>query len=246
MRKDVVKDFRNNFLIGLFLVTPVLLTIVIINALFNFITDSFLPNKWLMSQFGFLYRLMALVLVVVGLYGIGLLVRHYVGHRLYRFGDSVLTRIPVISSIYLPIRQISESIFSSRNTLFKEVVALEFPKPGLYSLGFITSHFPPQFAFAPSGGGTPADMVNVFVPTAPNPTTGFLLFVSRAQLTPVNISVPDAIKLVVSVGSLSSGLASAGERTLLDQIDEWLKKETEATAPEKTDASASPESPELR
>ncbi len=219
MPSRLVRSIRANVLIGLFLTGPIAGTLLVVNFIVKLLTNLVMPSVWLASRYGFLYRLAALGLVLVLLYLVGLLARNVVGRGLYRLGDRLLGRIPVISGIYTTIRQIGESLISSRtNTMFKAVVAVPFPGPGMWSIGFVTSHGAPLADTA----STP-DLVTVFVPTAPNPTTGFLLLVPRATLRPVTLSVTDAMKMVMSAGAVTPGVPGTRRSSLLEQLESWLR-----------------------
>lgn len=229
----ISNSFRANMIIGLLLVTPLVVTLVIINFLFKWVTDYLVPQTWLQTQFAIGYRLAALSIVVLGLYLVGVLARNIIGRSLYRLGDKVMTRIPVIKSVYIAIRQISESVISSRNNMFKQVVIVQFPRLGLYSIGFLTAQLPPDIARHSLGMAEGQDYLDVFVPMGPNPTSGFLLIVARQDVKPVNISVADAMKMVVSMGAVYPGGKDRMAPSLLDHVEAWMNQRPEApgTAP---------------
>ncbi|MEK9853347.1 MAG: DUF502 domain-containing protein, partial [Rhodobiaceae bacterium] len=130
------------------------------------------------------------LITVIGAVAAGLL-----GRWIIKLGESILNRMPVVRSIYGASKQILETVISTQSDAFREVVLVEYPRKGLWVIGFVT-------------GGTKAevarridiDMVNVFVPTTPNPTSGFLLFCPRKDVIFMDMSVEDAVKLVVSGG----------------------------------------------
>jgi uncharacterized membrane protein len=218
----ISKSIRTNIVLGLLLVTPLVVTLMIINFLFTFITDSLVPQAWLKTDLGLVYRLAALLLVVLGLYLMGLLIRNVIGQSLYNLGDRIMVRIPVIKSVYVAVQRVSESLISSKSETFKQVVAIQFPRLGVYSIGFLTARLPPDLArdaFAMSVGDEP---VNVFVPCAPNPTSGFLLMVSRREITPLKINVADAMKMVVSMGAVLPTVKDAPAHSFLDHLGEWI------------------------
>lgn len=238
-----IAGFRSNILIGLFLMAPVVGTLLIINLLLNFISNRVVPSGWLASEYAILYRIIALIVVVAALYFVGLLTRNFIGQKIYRLADWILTRIPVISSVYTSIRQISESMVSSQSTLFKEVVAVQHPRLGLYSIGFVTARVPEMISRKIEAGTTGTnDMICIFVPTAPNPTSGFFVMVARSEVIYLNISVPAAMKMVISGGAASPQKNEAVSRlTLLDHIEDWLKRgETTSSPPEPPSAKNKP------
>lgn len=175
----------------------------------------------------FLGQLIAILLVLAALFLIGFFVRSYLGRHLYRLGEKVLVRIPVFNKIYIQIRHISETIFSQRQTMFKEVVLVEYPRKGLFSLAFVTSSVPAKFARAMSHDATETDFAALFIPTTPNPTSGLLILAPRSDLVTLSISVSDAMKLIISGGAVYPGDEDVDNRpTLLDKLEAWIAKET--------------------
>ena len=198
----------------------------------GFISNRLVPSGWLTSEYAILNRIAAFIVVVAALYIVGLLTRNFIGQKIYRFADWMLTRIPVINSVYTSIRQISEAMVSAQSTLFKDVVAVQHPRLGLYSIGFVTARVPEMISRKIEAGATGAnDMICIFVPTAPNPTSGFFIMVPRAEVIWLNISVPAAMKMVISGGAASpQNNAGVSRLTLLDHIEDWLKR-GETTSP---------------
>lgn len=229
------KSIRTNMLIGLFLITPVVVTLFIIEFLFMWITGHLVPEHWLETRLGPVYRVIALVIVVVGLYFIGLFARNIIGKSLYKVGDYLLARIPIIRTIYISIRQISESLVSSRSNLFQQVVAVEFPHHGMYAIGFVTSDLPSGFMAGVRDESGGAEFVNVFLPTTPNPTTGFLLIVPRSDIIPLKIGVTEGMKMIISAGSVLPGDSDRPVPSLLERLEVWLNHDdnsSEATTEE--------------
>ncbi len=223
MWNKIGRALRVNTLIGFFLIAPLVGTLLVFNFVVKLATNHMVPMVLLESRLGLLYRFAALLVVVIGLYLIGLLARNVVGRGLYRVADRIVSRIPVINSIYMPIRQISESLVSSRNSMFQAVVAVPFMRPGFHAVGFVTGKGAVVFA-----DGMPADrndeLLSVFVPTAPNPTSGFLIMVARSELRVLSISVTDAMKMVMSAGAVLPGASGKQALTLLDHLEMWLKQ----------------------
>lgn len=229
--ETVSKSIRTNIVIGLLLITPLVVTLIIINFLFTFITNSLVPQAWLQTNMGLVYRIAALLIVVVGLYLIGVLARNFIGKSLYRLGDTVMARIPVFKSIYIAVRRVSESLISTKNVMFKQVVAIQFPRQGVYSIGFLTARLSPEMARDSLGMAEGDEYVNVFVPTVPNPTSGFLLIVSRKEIKPLKISVVDAMKMIVSVGAVLPAGKDTASQSLLDHLEEWMNHDHRVPAP---------------
>lgn len=232
MWNKIIAGFRTNILIGLFLLAPLVGTLWIVDLIITFISNYVVPDQWLAGKYAPLFRIAALIVVVAALYFVGLLTRNFIGKKVYRLADWILTRIPVISSVYTSIRQISESLVNYQSTLFKDVVAVQFPRLGLYSIGFVTSRVPETISRKIDSANN-RDMICVFVPTAPNPTTGFFLMMARSEIIYLNISVAAAIKMVISCGAASPWKNEAvPQQTLLDYIEAWLKRGETSSLPE--------------
>ena len=220
----LMRAIRSNILFGLLLLLPVAVTVIIVNWLFGLATGfivEWMPEVLRRNAMEmFLVRLLALVGLLVVLLLVGWLVRNMAGKRLYQLGDALLARVPVVSKIYVSVRQLSETMLNQNQGALKEVVLVEYPRLGLYTLGFITAAVPPALA-APLG----PDWVAVFIPAAPLPTSGWVVLVRRAEVVPLAISAADAMKLVISGGAVFPGAAGAGARpSLLDKAEDWLHR----------------------
>lgn len=241
MASTVGRKIRNNIVVGLVLVTPAAISLFIIAFLIRLIADNAMAKAVTNTVFRtlpeafqeptvkfFLGRILALVLVLLFLFLVGFFVRSFFGRKLYRIGEKVLTRIPVFNRIYVQVRHISETIFAQRETMFKEVVLVEYPRKGIYSLGFVTSTVPDHFRSKTTWPQPEEKFVALFVPTTPNPTSGFMLMSPRSELITLPISVPDAMKLVISVGAVFPGEEGdfSGRPTLLDKLEAWITRET--------------------
>jgi uncharacterized membrane protein len=126
---------------------------------------------------------------------IGAFTRGFIGHYFVRLGDHLLHKTPLVRGLYSAIKQIIEAVFKRDKTSFREVVLLEYPRKGIWTLGFVTGIMKGEIRERFS-----EEMVNVFVPTTPNPTSGFFLFVRRKDLEVLSMSVEEGIKMVVSMG----------------------------------------------
>ena len=198
------RRLRNYFVTGLLVLVPISLTLFIINYLFLKI-DSILRDviyKFFRTQLGLplgdepipglgFITLILLILVT------GLLARNYLGKKVIQFGELILARIPIISRIYSTIQQISQAFLSEKREVFKKPVLFEYPRRGIYSIGFYT-----QDTRGPVQEALDEDVVSVFLPTTPNPTSGFLLFVPKTDIIDIDLSVEEAMKLVISGGAI--------------------------------------------
>jgi uncharacterized membrane protein len=135
----------------------------------------------------------------------GVIVRHFFGQQLIRMWEAVLGRVPIARSIYAAVKQLVEAIFRSSDTArnFNRVVLIEYPRKGLYALAFTTGD-----VTGPVAASTDEDLVNIFIPTTPNPTSGFYLLARREELRDVDISVEEAFKVIMSAGIVMPEMSS--------------------------------------
>ncbi|MBA4147565.1 MAG: DUF502 domain-containing protein [Verrucomicrobia bacterium] len=217
--------FKGNFLTGLAVVFPAVISIAIILWLFGTVSNMtdmllvFLPKQWT-HQTGaggpgtgpmhWYWSLFALVLAVALISLMGRYARHYVGRKAIEFVDWALMQTPLVNKVYGTIKQVNQAFTSSSKSSFKQVVLLEFPRKGMYSMGFVTSEQNQEIQMK-----TKDRVLSVFVPTTPNPTTGYLLFVPEGLMTKLDMSVPDGIKCVVSLGSISPEYTPLVDPTLV-------------------------------
>jgi uncharacterized membrane protein len=215
-------------IVGLILVTPIFVTVFVVNFLFRLTTQwvlKFVPPAVLKEYSALFFQSAALVVVLVVVFLIGLLTRNIIGQKLYSVGDMVLARIPFINKIYLTVRQISEAIVDQSQTMFKEVVLLEYPRKGLYSIGFITASVPKDVV-AKIPERADGEYVSVFIATVPNPTSGFFVLVPRSEVRVLPISVSNGMKMVISAGAVNPGGEALDNRpTLLDKLEAWVTRD---------------------
>jgi uncharacterized membrane protein len=212
VRKTLFARWRRSFLTGLVIMLPALLTLAAVKWLFGTIssfTDTLLfflryflkpeliyengdsgPMFWYWS-------LLALTLAAALIMGVGVLAQYYIGKRLIEWLDTLMMNVPLLNKFYGAIKQVNEAFAGDRNS-FKTVVLVEFPRPGSYSVGFITSETQTGVLQA-----TGKNLVSVFIPTTPNPTSGFLILVTEETVTKLDMSVADGIKYIVSLGAIS-------------------------------------------
>jgi uncharacterized membrane protein len=199
--------WRANFYTGLAIVLPAVISLAIMKWLFGTVanvTDPllfFLPAAWTHQPNGPMYwwwSLFALACALLLISLIGRMTRNYIGNRLILTVDVALLRVPVLNKIYGAIKQVNEALTSSNKTSFKQVVLVEFPNQGIYSLGFLTGPSPAEAELKAA-----ERLVSVFVPTTPNPTGGFVLLVPERQITRLQMSVADGIKYILSLGSVA-------------------------------------------
>lgn len=220
-----VTHFRNTFLAGLLTLVPIGVTIYVANWIFNLLTGK---TTTLLKQLGyelfeiapeFLVRLAALLLTIAIIWLVGLVTRNVVGKRILLLAEDTFERVPMLGSVYTTVKQIGQALFSSPDTaMFRKVALIEYPKENSYALGFITAD-----AYAECNDATGEDLVSIFLPTTPNPTSGYLLFIPRERVTVLKLSVPEAMRLIISAGAVKPPVPT-----------------TPAIAPNTLDSSANP------
>lgn len=195
LRKALVKlehHVRRNVLAGLAVLVPSVITYVIVRFVVDFVDGLLRPLTSRVLHL--VVPGLGLAITLVGLYFIGLVVTTVVGRQLVHLGNTLVERIPFVRIIYRTARQVTD-VFSNVSTArYQRVVFLEFPRPGLRSIGLVTGEWR-----GPNG----RLQLMVYIPTVPNPTSGFLVVVPAEQVEPSAMSVEDAIKVVVSAGVLA-------------------------------------------
>jgi len=218
VQKSLWARWQANFLAGLAIVLPGVISIAVMIWLFGTvanITDTlliFIPRKLTHQNGGdgamyWYWSAVALALAVFLIGVVGLLARNYFGKRVIEWTDSTLLRIPLLNKIYGATKQVNDAFSSGNKTAFRTVVLVEYPRPGVYSVGFITSEPNEEIL-----SKTKEKVVCVFVPTTPNPTGGFLLLVPEDQVTKLDMSVADGIKYIISLGAINPDYGTAPRR----------------------------------
>lgn len=134
--------------------------------------------------------LLIAVLILIGMFAAG-----FVGGFFVRLGDWIVKKMPVVSSVYSLLKQVFETLFSNQNKSFRQVALLEYPRKGIWILGFVSGNTEGEIK-----NKTDKEMVNIFIPTTPNPTSGFLIFVPKEDIILLDMSVEEGLKFVVSCG----------------------------------------------
>jgi uncharacterized membrane protein len=192
----MVKFFRRHFLTGLLVLMPTVLTGYIVWKIFESIDNLIAPIQ---RRFPILdFPGTGFFIVIVLIFVTGFLASNLIGRRLIDLGERVLNRLPLIRRIYTAVKELSEVFLTDRKTVFKRVVLIRYPHPGTYALAFVTRDVVGYF-----NAVVGQDVVNVFVPTTPNPTSGFLLLIPKSDAVAVDISVEEAMKIVISGGAFS-------------------------------------------
>lgn len=190
---------RNYFLAGILITAPVGLTVYIAWLFISWVDDTVLPlvppHYNPENYLPFSLPGIGLIIVLVVLTTIGAVTAGIFGRLTRQLMESVLNRLPIIRSLYGAIKQITETVLANKSAAFRECVLVEFPRKNAWTIGFVTGATPEEVAASLEG-----DPVTIYVPTTPNPTSGYLIFVPRAECIFLDMSVEDGIKLIVSGG----------------------------------------------
>lgn len=216
--KTPINRWQANFYTGLAIILPVVISIAIMKWLFgtvaNFSDMLLFWLKWLIEP-RWIYQngkdgpmlihwsFLALCLAVALITLVGRFARHFLGKKLIQLMDYIMLKVPLLNKIYGTLKQVNEAFTSSSKSSFKQVVLVQFPRDGMYSMGFVTNTHHEEVQ-----SKTPGRVISVFVPTTPNPTTGFLLLLEEEKVTKLEMSVADGIKFIVSLGSVAPPYAA--------------------------------------
>lgn len=202
MIKFIKHKSRTYFLTGLLVVVPIGITIFILRFVIGKLDDmlavippAFHPQTYIPFPVPGLSLIIMLITVMI----IGMVTRNILGRKLVRLGENIVDKIPLVRSIYLLSKQLLETIFNQDKDSFKQVVMIEYPRKGLYSIGFVTG-----VAKGEIQDNTRDKVLNVFIPTSPNPTSGYLIMAPEKDLINLDMSVESAFKLVLSGGVVAS------------------------------------------
>ena len=200
---------RTSFLTGIVVIAPVALTIWLIWSVIGwfdglvlpFVPDAYRPEKILNTFFGYDLKLnirgVGVVVFLVFATLVGWLAKGLIGRSFIKYAENLVNRMPVVRSFYSGIKQIAETVFAQQERSFEKACMIEYPRKGIWAIGFISTTAKGEIAERNSSKGS---MVSVFVPTTPNPTSGFLLFFPKADIVELDMSIEDAAKLVISAG----------------------------------------------
>lgn len=207
-RRGIVARLRANFLTGLVVVAPVGLTLWLIwtvtgwidGWVLPFVPAAYQPERLIKYAFGedtaINVRGVGVVFFLLFTVFVGWVAKGIIGRSLIAWGESLVDRMPIVRSIYNGVKQVAETVFSQTEAKFDKACLIEYPRPGMWGVGFVST---------PAKGEVlskiPAnEVLTVFLPTTPNPTSGFLLYVPREDVIFLDMSVEDAAKLIISAG----------------------------------------------
>lgn len=210
-RRSLLARSRANFLTGLVVIAPVGLTIWLIWSVVGWIDGfvlplvprSYQPDRLIQDLLGLdpsvqiNVRGIGVVIFLLFTVLVGWMAKGIIGRSMIRFAESLVERTPVVRTIYSGIKQISETVFAQSERSFERACVIEYPRKGIWAIGFISTNTKGEIARRSNDGRA---MLSIFLPTTPNPTSGFLLFVPEEDVTELEMTVEDAAKLVISAG----------------------------------------------
>lgn len=202
----MLRQLRNGFIAGLVLVAPMGVTLFVVNfmlerigqplsnAIFQFVDEEVRSQG--VTQL--LLSIAAIIIVTIAITALGFLSKYFIGRFVINMGERLIDTLPFVNAIYKSVKQIVDTFSKQQKAVFQKVVLTEYPRKGVYVLGFLTSDAKGEVQHK-----TGAEVVNVFVPTTPNPTSGFLLMVPKNEIIPMEMTVADGMKLIVSGGAVT-------------------------------------------
>jgi uncharacterized membrane protein len=188
---------RNYILTGLFSIFPLAITYAIINWLFIFFSK---PGKKIINyfvsgdSFPIIENIVGFILTFIFIYIIGLVVSNVIGKKIYSIFEKILAKIPLVSYIYNTIKQITDTLSISQKQAFKKVVYIEYPKSGIWTIALVTGE---------SRDSSDTEYYQIFVPTTPNPTSGFMLYVKKEDTIKTKMTIDEGLKIIISGGMLA-------------------------------------------
>jgi uncharacterized membrane protein len=194
---------RKWFVAGLLVVVPVAITLGVLQWIIGLLDQTLLilPVAWQPDRLiGFHIPGFGVLLTLAILLAIGAVVSNFVGKTLVSWGDKLVSRIPVVRSIYSSVKQVSDTLFSESGNAFRTAVLVQWPRPDVWTIGFVTG--------SPGGDVTNylvGDYVSVYVPTTPNPTGGYFVMLRKSDCVELKMTVDEALKYVISMGVVAPG-----------------------------------------
>ncbi len=211
---DLLGQMRKYLITGVLVLVPFVVTIYIMYFFFQ-ITDGLLGVA-VSRAIGYRIPGMGLILTALICVSVGMIAQNYFGRRIIASVDNSLEQIPGVRSLYNGVKQVADVIVRNTRSEFKRVVMLEYPKEDSWVLGFVTGDF-----ILPAGSDRlDDDMVSIFVPTTPNPTSGFLLIISKKKIIDTHMDIEDAMKVVISGGLVQPGRLP--EQTVSETADDFV------------------------
>lgn len=197
------KGLKGYFITGLLVVVPLYLTVYVLSIIVRFMDNIFTimpealrPDTYLPLHIPGL----GIVFTMIGVFIVGVLTTNFLGKKLLKFAEGFMARLPVVRIVYNATKQFLETFFIGEQEGFRKVVLIEFPKAGVWSVGFVTGKVKGEIR-----DKTHEDNINVFLPCTPNPTTGYYIVAKESDIIPLNMRVEDAFKVIMTGGMVVPG-----------------------------------------
>ena len=202
-RFSLVRWIRNRFFTGVIIALPIVATVMSVSWIVQKIDNNVLrliPAPWNPKTYiGFDIPGLGLIVSITLLFLLGVITSNFIGNSVLKAGERLLARVPVVSPVYNALKQIVTTVAQQKDRAFRDVCLLEYPRPGLWAIGFVTA----DLSGAPAKE-LPEGYVCVFVPTTPNPTSGFLLFTKETDIKILDMTPEEGAKMIISGGMVSS------------------------------------------
>jgi uncharacterized membrane protein len=202
---------RKYFITGLLILVPLAITAWVLHAIISTMDQSLLllPEQWRPEALiGFKIPGLGALLTVLIIFFTGLLTKNFIGKYIVSLWEKLLTHIPIVSSIYSSVKQVSDTLFSSSGNAFSKALLIQYPREGSWTIAFLTGK--PGGAVARHLEG---EFISVYVPTTPNPTSGYFLIIPKKDAIELDMSVDTALKYVVSMGVVAPEVAQLAAET---------------------------------
>lgn len=212
---------KKYFITGLLVLTPIVVTFWVMSTLVGFLDQSLLllPEEWRPQKLlGFSMVGLGALLTVGVVFLTGVIATNFFGQQIIKLWEEILSRVPVVKSIYSSVKQVSDTIFSDSSNSFRQALLVEFPRKGSWTVAFLTGE----------PGGDVANhltdnFVSVYVPTTPNPTGGYFLMMPKADVVALDMTVDQALKYIISMGSVMPEIKSEKMNALKEKQQAKLK-----------------------
>lgn len=201
-----LENMRKYFITGLLVLVPLVITLWVLNLIISTMDQSLLllPENWRPEVLiGFYIPGIGTILTLLVIFFTGVVTRNFIGRQILMLWESLLIRIPVVKSIYSSVKQVSDTLFSSSSNAFRKAALVQYPHLGSWTIAFLTGTLGGEIQNRLND-----DYVSLYVPTTPNPTSGFFLIVRRKDIIELNMNVDQALKYIVSMGVVMPELES--------------------------------------
>lgn len=201
------KNLRSYLLAGLVVWLPILVTMMVLRFIIDLLdhTLALIPKAYQPEQLlGIHIPGFGVILSLILLFFTGLIATNFLGQSLVRWGESLLSRIPLVRTIYNAVKQVLSAVLSTNSAAFRKVLLIEYPRKGLWSIAFQTGTGNLEI-----NEKTQQDMISVFIPTTPNPTSGFIMLIPKQEAIELDMSVDAALKFTISLGVMQPEAAAA-------------------------------------